>query len=339
MFHPCRVLSFAALAAMVAFNLRAVAPMDFKMKLPIAVNAEAVGENSATDLPVLVRLSESIEGFKYSDLASDGSDLAFGVNVGGVITVYPHEIDTWDPEGESLIWVKVPTVDKDTAFAMYYGYGTTAPESKTAVWSGYKAVWHMNEADGNALDATGSGLHAVPTKHKDFSGDVLAINVGAPGKIGGARQNGSKNGSKGAWYAVPEYHLTAASKFSISGWVKMTAVDANCYPRIFSSKKKYNDSYGFEIELAKGSSTSLSARGASSNAAPATVPSLQDWVHLCFVYDDKTVDVYTNGVLATENGAVAAPNETYTLSIGANNDGSEFSFYGLFDEVRLFDGV
>ena len=138
MFHPCRVLSFAALAAMVSFNLRAVAPTDFKMKLPIAVNAEAVGENSATDLPVLVRLSESIKGFKYSDLASDGFDLAFGVNVDGVITVYPHEIDTWDPEGESLIWVKVPTVDKATAFAMYYGYGTTAPESKTAVWSGYR---------------------------------------------------------------------------------------------------------------------------------------------------------------------------------------------------------
>ena len=83
MFHPCRVLSFAAFTAMVSFNLRAVAPTDFKMKLPIAVNAEAVGEKSATDLPVLVRLSESIEGFKYSDLASDGSDLAFGVNVGG----------------------------------------------------------------------------------------------------------------------------------------------------------------------------------------------------------------------------------------------------------------
>lgn len=339
MFHPCRVLSFAAFAAMVSFNLRAVAPTDFKMKLPIAVNAEAVGEKSATDLPVLVRLSESIEGFKYSDLASDGSDLAFGVNVGGVLTVYPHEIDTWDPEGESLVWVKVPTVDKDTAFAMYYGYGTTAPESKTAVWSGYQAVWHMNEADGVALDATGSGLDAVPTKHKEFSGDVGAINVGASGKIGGARQNGSKNGSKGAWYAVPEYHLTAASKFSISGWVKMTAVDADCYPRIFSSKRKYDDKYGFEIELAKGSTTSLSARGASKNAASATVPSLLDWVHLCFVYDDTTVDVYANGALVKENGAVAAPNETYTLSIGANNDGSEFSFYGLFDEVRLFDGV
>lgn len=339
MILPKSRMLLAVMAVFVSSALFAVAPTDFKMKLPITVNAAAVGEKSATDLPVLVRLSESIDGFKYSDLASDGSDLAFGVDEGGVITVYPHEIDTWNPEGESLVWVKVPTVAADTAFAMYYGYGTMVPDSKAAVWSGYQAVWHMNEANGNALDATGNGLDAVPTKHKDFSGDVEAINVGASGKIGGARQNDNKNGAKGTWYAVPEYHLTAASKFAISGWVKMTAVDANSYPRIFSSKRKYNDAFGFEIEVAKGSTTSLSVRGAGSTAASATIPSMLDWVHLCFVYDDKTVDVYANGSLVKENGAVVAPNETYTLSIGANNDGSEFSFYGLFDEIRLYDGV
>ena len=335
-------VAFLVSAAVLAAEPATLDACKFLKKVSIQISdsgKNSLGGNSANDVPVLVRISESIPGFSYDDLATGGSDLAFGVENGGVLTIYPHEIETWDPEGESLIWVKVPTLSAETKFAMYYGNGVSVAESKTAVWSGYKAVWHMNEADGNALDATGSGLHAVPTKHKDFSGDVGAINVGAPGKIGGARQNGSKNGAKGAWYAVPEYHLTAASKFSISGWVKMTAVDANCYPRIFSSKQTYSDKYGFEIELAKGSTTSLSARGASSNAAPATVPSLLDWVHLCFVYDDNTVDVYANGALVKENGAVAAPNEYYTLSIGANNNGSEFSFYGLFDEVRLFDGV
>ena len=133
MIRHYRTFAFAALAAMVSFNLRAVAPTDFKMKLPIAVNAAAVGEKSATDLPVLVRLSESIDGFKYSDLASDGSDLAFGVDDGGVITVYPHEIDTWDPEGESLVWVKVPVLDKDTAFNAYYGNDVNVPSTATSV--------------------------------------------------------------------------------------------------------------------------------------------------------------------------------------------------------------
>ena len=76
----------AALCALVTVDLFAVALIDFKMKLPISVNATAAGEKTATDLPVLVRLSEAITGFKYSDLASDGSDLAFGVDDGSSIT-------------------------------------------------------------------------------------------------------------------------------------------------------------------------------------------------------------------------------------------------------------
>lgn len=338
MFHPCRVLSFAAFAAMVSYNLWAVAPTDFKMKLPIAVNAEAVGEKSATDLPVLVRLSESIKGFKYSDLASDGSDLAFGVNDGGVITVYPHEIDTWDPKGESLVWVKVPTVDKDTAFAMYYGNGTTVPESKTAVWSGYQAVWHMNEASGNALDATGNGLDAVPTKNSGYKGDPLEDMIGAEGVFGSARINATDAAQKRTYLSVPAYHMTDASKFTISGWFRMTDPKTG-YARIFSSKKTYSDKYGFEIECAQGSAVKLSPRGASQTAPSVPIPSLVDnWVHLLFVYDSTTVYVYANGALAG-SGAVSAPNEQYKLSIGSNTDGTEWSLYGKYDEVRLMDGV
>ena len=113
-----RKLSFlaAALCALVTVDLFAVALIDFKMKLPISVNATAAGEKTATDLPVLVRLSEAITGFKYSDLAADGSDLAFGVDDETTVKIYPHEIDTWDPTGESLVWVKVPSVAAGTSF-------------------------------------------------------------------------------------------------------------------------------------------------------------------------------------------------------------------------------
>ena len=338
MIHPWRVLSFAALAALVSFNLCAVAPTDFKMKLPIAVNAAAVGEKSATDLPVLVRLSESIDGFKYSDLASDGSDLAFGVDDGGVITVYPHEIDMWDPEGESLVWVKVPTVAAGTTFNAYYGNDVDVPSTATSVWVGYKGVWHMNEASGNALDATGNGLDAVPTKNSGYKGDPLEDMIGAEGVFGLARINATDAAQKRTYLSVPAYHMTDASKFTISGWFRMTDPKTG-YARIFSSKKTYSDKYGFEIECAQGSAVKLSPRGASQTAPSVTIPSLVDnWVHLLFVYDSTTVYVYANGALAG-SGAVSAPNEQYTLSIGSNTDGTEWSLYGKYDEVRLMDGV
>lgn len=59
-----------------------------------------------TDFPALVRLSASIDGFNYADFTdqTDGTDLAF-VDADG--NLLPHEIDTWNTFGESLVWVKV----------------------------------------------------------------------------------------------------------------------------------------------------------------------------------------------------------------------------------------
>ena len=61
---------------------------------------------SLADFPVLVRLSTAIDGFSYSDFQQqDGVDLAFLDARGNVLA---HEIDTWNTDGESLVWVKVP---------------------------------------------------------------------------------------------------------------------------------------------------------------------------------------------------------------------------------------
>ena len=335
-----RKLSFlaAALCALVTVDLFAVALIDFKMKLPISVNATAAGEKTATDLPVLVRLSESIAGFKYSDLAADGSDLAFGVDDETTVTIYPHEIDTWDRTGESLVWVKVPSVAADTSFNAYYGNNVTVASTATSVWSGYKAVWHMNEASGNAIDATTNHLDAVPSRHSGYTVDPLAEMVGTDGRFGKARINATDATQKRTFLSVPAYKMTDASKFTISGWFRMTDPKTG-YARLFSSKKTYKDAYGFEIECAVGSAEKLSLRGASETATSVTIPSLvDDWVHLSFVYDSTMVYVYANGALVG-SGKVAAPNEKYKLSIGSNSDGSEWSFYGKYDEVRLMDGT
>ena len=340
MFHPCRVLSFAALAAMVSFDLRAVAPTDFKMKLPIAVNAEAVGEKSVTDLPVLVRLSESIEGFKYSDLASDGSDLAFGVNVGGVITVYPHEIDTWDPEGESLIWVKVPTVDKDTAFAMYYGNGVSVADSSTSVWSNYVGVWHLNEDSGDASDATGNGLTAVPKGEKHEEDSIGVANC----PVGTGRQLASEKGDKSYLLVANSDLLDCGNSLTFSGWFKAYNTFTSYSMRYVSRKNKYTDKNGWEVEARYDTSsdtvpaTTVSARGANSGDHTATVPDIREnWVHLSLVYEDtKQLTYYVNGVpqgpLTLKD---ACSDNNLGLAFGNNPSGGEANWVGLMDELRL----
>lgn len=80
-----------------------------------------------TDFQVLVRLSADIEGFSYSDFRQDnGADLAF---LDGDKNLLAHEIDTWNTEGESLVWVKIPTFQP----ALKSTWSTAMPRMSRAV--------------------------------------------------------------------------------------------------------------------------------------------------------------------------------------------------------------
>ena len=77
------------------------------------------GAEVLTNVPVLVRLSTEIAGFSYADFAdANGGDLIFTDESGGV--VYPHEIDEWHTNGESLVWVKLPQMANGTKFKAAY---------------------------------------------------------------------------------------------------------------------------------------------------------------------------------------------------------------------------
>ena len=58
------------------------------------------------DFPVLVRLSsQTVAGFDYTQCQADGSDVVFVDEIGEPINC---QLDTWNPDGESLFWVKLP---------------------------------------------------------------------------------------------------------------------------------------------------------------------------------------------------------------------------------------
>ena len=58
------------------------------------------------NFPVLVRLSpQTVDGFYYGTCKADGSDVVF-VDANG--EPLPYQLDTWNPSGESLFWVKLP---------------------------------------------------------------------------------------------------------------------------------------------------------------------------------------------------------------------------------------
>ena len=128
----------------------------------------ALGEETLTDVPVLVRLSSDLPNFSLDSFSDSARrDLLFLDEAG---TVLAHEIDSVDSEGGLLVWVKVPELTASTVLTCCYG-GPVNPQALNAAdtWSGYVGVWHLNahDASGTTPDATGHGLDATGA---DFTG-------------------------------------------------------------------------------------------------------------------------------------------------------------------------
>lgn len=320
-----RIATFALVLSALASS--ASLPSDFARRIEISPAANSLGSTTLTDFPVLVRLSTAITGFNYADFSlPNGGDLMFTDGFG---TVLPHEVDTWNPNGESLVWVKVPTLTQGTILNVYYGNGATSGTTPSAVWSGYAGVWHLSEASGTAYDSTANGLDGTP------SGSQAAAMVATAGVVGSARVNSSNK----SYLSIPNYDSLALNGvFSASGWFKANSTSG--YPRYFSRKTSHEQAHGWEMEGNNGSATAVTIRGANNKNITVTIPDITSaWMHVVLVYDDTTLYVYLNGTLASIAAIDNAADNGLPLSIGCNSSGGETAFDGQFDEIRLYGGT
>jgi hypothetical protein len=104
------------------------------------------------DFPVLVNLTEPTN-IDYTQTQDNGEDIRFVDSDDA--TELSYEIEEWDENGDSWVWVKVPQIDgsSNTDYIyMYYG-NPDAPDGQNAedVWDGsFKLVTHMNDDPDNA---------------------------------------------------------------------------------------------------------------------------------------------------------------------------------------------
>ena len=125
----------------------------------ISVTFSGAPETSLTDFPVLVKVSTNdISGFLYTDcLKPDGNDLRFSDSEGNLLA---SEVDTWDTNGVSLVWVKIPSLSKDSSITAYYGNKFAPSVDPKAVWSnGFAGVWHLGESKRPLRDSTANAIH------------------------------------------------------------------------------------------------------------------------------------------------------------------------------------
>ena len=320
----------AALAAALAPAVLLAAP---QWRAEVAVAGYA-GAAPLTNFPVLVRLSEAaIPGFRYADCAAGGADLAFE-DAGGA--ALDREIESWDPDGESLVWVRLPLLTNGIAFAATWGDPATAsqPPSQTdgSVWcpAGYAGVWHMAEASGTVADSAAHGLDASPT-----GADAANACVAVAGPVGNGRQC-STNATDLSYLSVPARPtLNVGASFAVSGWFDVSA-DQSGDARFFSRKASYKDENGWEIVWKPDNNGEISVRGASQQIITSARIGAGAWRHLCVVYVTNSVTVYVDGELKARRTYGAAPTDNgKPLAIGAYPMDHGAQLVGSVDECRL----
>ena len=120
------------------------------------------GSSSTSNLP-----AEMITTGNANAAKSDGGDIRFTSDSAGT-TELPLEIAAFSQNSSSAaaraeLWVKVPSISAatDTVIYLWYknssasGYAIDASYGRNAVWSSYKAVYHLSESSGSAIDSLG----------------------------------------------------------------------------------------------------------------------------------------------------------------------------------------
>ena len=310
---------------------------DFKKYVEVTLSTDLASSEITTGVPALVKLSEStIAGFDYDDFSlSNGGDMMF-VDENGVAV--PHEVDTWNTDGESLVWVKLPSTATNTKVFMYYGNGGVSSEEAAEIWTDYVGIWHLNEANGEAKDSTGHGLTAVPT-----GANREADSTGAVCRVGFGRQMASAKGNKSYLSVANNALLDCGDSLTFSGWFKAIDTFPNYSMRYVSRKTVYTAEDGWEAEARYSSNvdysaTQVSARGSGGGDHWVTVPDVREkWLHLALVYKGTSVSFYANGNLVQDyemSGATAKDNDN-PLAFGNNAAGDEANWVGFMDELRL----
>ena len=319
------------------------------------------------NMPVLLRIAEGNPvGFHYADVLNNGRDFEITDSAGNTL---PYEIDTWNPNGESLIWVKVPSFENGATLHVAYGRSTSdGTAHSTSVWGGYAGVWHLNDTNGMDTANVNWGNYPNSTAELGIDGMKAKMSIAdEPGAIGKsvriARNEAAwKNPSTGkivyGGVFVPDSGesspLDLGAEFTISGWFKYAETKIFRYDKLFFKRSTANNGSGVKGSLAmqmQGQNTptqEICVYG-SGNDSEAKTGNLgydffSDWKYMVFVYSNTHCSVYTNGVLATAVTITPVTDNNAPLCFGNKIDGigdgaGENSWNGWIDEVRLADGA
>ena len=297
---------------------------NFRRRCSVSIKGSGV-DKVLHSFPVLIRIPQGSP--VYSECADAENDLRFTDADGFVL---PHEVDCWNPEGESTVWVRLDAfVPSPSTLWMYYRPTASAAQAlpETSVWSqaNYIGVWHFS---GSAADSSGTGMDGTVNGKNPRLSD--------PGKIGTAFFGDGLNPSRWQDYdyikTKPITHETFdISNFTMSAWVKATPF-GRTNPRVFSVAKSFELTL-MESPLSYNVATHTPSGNKQMKCSDTDFDSTNDFVYLSATYSGGGVALYINGT-HIKSANYAPTNTANALFLGKGGDGNT-PFPGWMDEMRL----
>jgi len=211
--------------------------------MQIAFTGYTGRSETLTNFPVLVVLSNNVgnSGFIYGNfLSANGYDLRFVTNSVATNSLN-YEIESWNPNGQCLVWVQVPALPGDGSGAIWARWGNPADSNQLActtngaTWTNaYAAVYHLATTNGSV-----SATDSTSINNGSVQGTVTAVN----GQIDGCGQFVTSGNNE---IAIPDSaSLRITNKISISAWVNPTS--RNIYGSLIIQKRTYNNWFFLDL--------------------------------------------------------------------------------------------
>ncbi|MBR2839623.1 MAG: DUF2341 domain-containing protein, partial [Kiritimatiellae bacterium] len=288
--------------------------------------------DAVANFPAPMTLSEGLNGFSYAGLGPGGCNLRVKDMEGNLL---PHEIEKWDPDGYSIVWVKLPSLSQSATVMLSWG----DPDAATAtgsLWDDAVNVFHFG--DDIKKDSSKWSLDSAQTP------DVV---VGIVGDGMTSATNGTKRFLVDS-VTPSALGLNGSTPFTIAFWLKGSASSESNY--LYHMRTKSNPdaevivTYNYN-EPRWGNvwprTVELIGSGISRADSHIEAPDF-GWHHFAYTYDGSNVRKYLDGELV---GTVAASKtlkvwlDDYSsieqrISVGGGTGGQNLSG-ATFDEVRL----
>lgn len=289
--------------------------------------------SALADFPLCVKLSASVglptasTGLRFVD--AGGNSLAF-------------EVESWNPEGESVVWVRVPRLENGMKLRAVWGddFASRGSVHADTVWSDdFKAVYHLASAKDASLNK----------RHFQYD----AISTDTDGIVGRGRNFAATSGSSHMACQNNSLVCDLSGAFSISGWIKPASDVGQSYLLQF-----HNGTYQFAVlynfdatrRLNLFSYPNINCYTSNGNdqqnadlrnfVSPMTIPDDGGWHHFAYTYDQESFGVYLDGELVRSvkrNYSIGSgyPSlQKWNLELGqSRGPGSQYK--GQIDELRF----